>query len=636
MQRCYDFTLGVPLSSLPIISTALTLLRFAWQRQAMLQTEISQLIHSVYWSSSLKEQDARAQLDARMRQDCALSMSNQRFLRFLEHVCQGEYALELPGLLEDTQILIEVAQQSNRVAKPSQWATIFKVVLDRTHWQGERSISSHEYQAVQSFDKVLQELANLTPLIQNISASEALRRLTQLCKNQIFQAERKALPSIQIMGMLEASAEPLDGLWVMGMNDHVWPPVARHNALLPADIQRHAQTPNASSDVQANFAKAIHQRLIKSARNVTFSSAMKDGERALRISPLMQGLPKLVTPPTLSLTLSESLAQASTHDWQWLDDHQAPAIREGEHVSGGTGLLKAQAICPAWAFYQYRLNVRKLDEPANGLDAMERGSLVHAVLAKFWSDRSGESWRNTNPETLKTELSTIAEAVLVAFNTERNYAFSIRFLDLETARLSKLVYAWLTEVEMLRPQHFEVLACEQAYEIDIEGIRIKLVIDRIDQLNDQRLVVIDYKTGIQLDYKNWAEANITEPQLPIYAAFVLQDTEHEIGAVCYARVRIADNAFIGIAATDELIQGATVFDDTRGRKVFDETCFPNWESIIQHWKQSITATAIRLKNGDAAVTFNHERQLAFCDVTPLLRLPERQLQFECQHMKDYD
>lgn len=634
MQRCYDFTLGVPLLSVPIISTAINLLRFAWHQQTMLQTEISQLIHSIYWSSSLQEQDARAQLDARMRQDCSLSLSNYRFLRFLEHACQGEQALALSSLLVDTQALMEVARQFNRVASPSQWADVFKLALERTHWQGERSISSHEYQAVQSFNKALQELANLTPLTQNISASEALKRLTQLCKNQIFQAERKSLPSIQIMGMLEACAEPLDGLWVMGMNDHIWPPIARHNALLPADIQRQAKTPNASSEVQASFATAVHQRLIKSARNVVFSSALKDGERALRPSPLMQGLTQKTTSTQLSLTLAESLAAASMHDWQWLDDHQAPVVRMGEHVSGGTGLLKSQAICPAWAFYQYRLHARRLDEPANGLDVMERGSLVHAVLAKFWDGRNQQILDDATQDTLKAEIFTISEAVLTAFNTERNHAFSAPFLKLEAMRLTKLVYAWLLEVEMQRPQHFNVVACEQGYDIDIEGIRIKLVIDRIDQLDDQRLVVIDYKTGNQLDYKNWAETNITEPQLPIYAAFVLEDSDHEVAAVCYARVRIADNAFIGIAATDEIVQGATVFDDSRGRKVFSESNFPDWQSIIQHWKLSITETAIHLKNGDAAVKFKHESQLAFCDVIPLLRLPERQLQFERQHMKD--
>ena len=630
MLRCYDFTLGVPLASLPIISTALDLLNFAWQNQALLQSDITPLLASVYWSNSIKEADARAKLDARMRREMPLSLTNYRFIRFLEYATEGEHALALRDLLADAKALLAVAQQNGRFASANDWAETFKTALEITHWPGSRSLSSHEFQTVNAFNKVLQQLASLAPLVGKMSAGEAIKRLRQLCKAQIFQPERKSQAAIQIMGMLEAAAEPLDGMWVMGMNDHIWPPIARHNALLPAHIQRDAKTPNASSDVQAAFALAIHQRLIKSATQVTFSSAKKEGERELRVSPLMRDVPKLSIAPQLVRTLAESLAQQSARDWQWLDDHQAPPINTGEHIGGGTGLLKAQAICPAWAFYQYRLNARKLEEPVNGLDAMERGSLVHAVLAKFWDGRSQAAWQDAIPDSIKAELLKMAEEVLSTFNAERNHSFSAAFLNLEAARLSKLVFAWLIEVEMLRPQGFTVLACEQEHHIDIEGIRIKLIIDRIDQLDDTSLVVIDYKTGRQLDYKNWAKPNMTEPQLPIYAAFILQETAHEIGAVCYAKVRTGENAFVGIAATDALIQGATVFNDSRGRRTFSEVHFPDWQSIIHHWKHSITATAISLKNGDAAVTFDSEKQLTFCDVKPLLRLPERQLQFEHQ------
>ncbi|HIE90877.1 MAG TPA: hypothetical protein EYQ56_04075, partial [Methylophilaceae bacterium] len=89
---------------------------------------------------------------------------------------------------------------------------------------------------------------------------------------------------------------------------------------------------------------------------------------------------------------------------------------------------------------------------------------------------------------MKTELLSIAESVLAAFNTKRNSVFSDTFLSLEAARLRKLVFAWLIEVEILRPQGFSVLACEQECNVEIEGIKIKLIIDRIDQLDDNRLV----------------------------------------------------------------------------------------------------------------------------------------------------
>jgi len=624
--RCYDFSLGVPLSSVPIVSTALDLLRTAWQTRSLVQTDISRLLNSPHWSASYSEADARAKLDARMRRELPLNFKTSQLLKFTAHALEGEFAIKVQTLHTHLSALLSHAQQYSRQQLPSVWANIFTQALALTKWQGERSLSSVEYQATQSFKGVLDQLAMLDSLLGKISVSEAIKRLTQLTQAQIFQPESKSMPAIQVMGMLEAAAEPLDAIWVMGMNDHIWPPIARTNALLPAELQRKAGTPNASSEVQTAFALAVHARLTKSAQQVIFSSAEKDGERLLRPSPLMQSIPNFTGEMPLAHTLAEQLANASDHDWEWLADHQAPPVHSGEHVSGGTAVLKAQAICPAWAFYQYRLGARKLDEPTNGLDVMDRGNLVHAVLAAFWQNKTSLDIKNLSEADITGQVQKIAVQVMLAFNQEYNLSFSETFLSLEAERLTKLVTAWVLDVEMQRPQGFTVTACEEAHKTSIEGISIKLVIDRIDTLDDGRLVVLDYKTGRQMDYKNWAEDNITEPQLPIYAAFLLEGTE--IAAVSFARVRAAESAFVGLAASDDVLQGATTFDDKRGRKLFDETLFPNWESIISHWKARITETAKSLKKGDAAVIFQDENQLAYCDVLPLLRLPERQLQFE--------
>jgi len=176
-----------------------------------------------------------------------------------------------------------------------------------------------------------------------------------------------------------------------------------------------------------------------------------------------------------------------------------------------------------------------------------------------------------------------------------------------------------------------VTAREQEVKLAIEGIAIRLVIDRVDTLEDGRLVLIDYKTGNRNDFKNWADARISEPQLPIYAAFVLADNEsaaNEVAAVCYAQVRIDKSGFIGVAREAGLLQGPLVLDDSKGRRVFDAAAFPDWASLLQHWKDSIAAVARELKAGEAAIRFDHEKALAYCEVLPLLRLPERQLQFE--------
>lgn len=630
--RTYDFSLGMPLSTQPVIAAALNLLRFGFQRQAIPQSDISELLHNPYWSGSFSEADARAQLDASMREWLPLSFTPQRFQNFVQKSLTGDRPLLVAGLNQDLQTLLRLCHAQPNRQPPSAWTAAFKTILRESGWPGERSPSSFEYQATQSFEKALKALADLDQLSGVINAAEAIKRLAQLCKEQIFQPEAQEELKLQVLGMLEAAAEPLDAMWVMGMNDHVWPPPPNPNPLIPASLQRSAGTPNADSRVQMEFAEAIHGRLLASASEVVFSSALKDGERMLRLSPLLHGFPIAPTSTPLFSTLAEMLAVDAPQHLHFLDDALAPKIAEGEHVSGGTGLLKAQAICPAWAFYQYRLHARALKSPVNGLDAMERGTLVHGVLERFWADRTLHDLLTMSVESLESAVAEAANQALLAFNEKRDATLTPKFIALEHGRLTKLTLAWLREVEMLRPMDFAVTARERREEISIEGISITLVVDRIDTLEDGRLVLLDYKTGRQNDYKNWAANRISEPQLPIYAAFVLSD--EDIAAVCYAQVRVDKNAFSGIAYEQDRVQGALVLSDEKCRKIFSETDFPDWQSLLDHWKVSIQSIARELKSGEASIRFESEKQLAYCEVLPLLRLPERQLQFERPELTD--
>src|SRR5690606_34918409 len=156
--------------------------------------------------------------DAGMREWLPLTLTPQRFQHFVEQSLKGERLLPLAALAQDLQALLKLGQSQRARQLPSAWATQFRALLHAARWPGERSRSSHEYQAWQSFEKVLRSMSELDPLLGNIPAAEAIRRLAQLCREQIFQPEAVDLPQLQVLGMLEAAAEPLDAMWVMGMN----------------------------------------------------------------------------------------------------------------------------------------------------------------------------------------------------------------------------------------------------------------------------------------------------------------------------------------------------------------------------------------------------------------------------------
>jgi exodeoxyribonuclease-5 len=203
------------------------------------------------------------------------------------------------------------------------------------------------------------------------------------------------------------------------------------------------------------------------------------------------------------------------------------------------------------------------------------------------------------------------------FVAKRNIA-SITVLELEHERLYKLIGDWL-QYEKARNIVFNIVDCEAEKQVQICDIEVTLKIDRIHALENGDIEFIDYKTGQVPKMTSWGEARITEPQLPIYAAFY--DESYQVVGVKFGMVKIAEHAFLGVADTD--------FEaETEKRKPKFIQQFNDWQSLLKHWKTSIEAIAQEIKAGESAVKFEDENLLLYCEVTPLLRLPERHLQFE--------
>lgn len=615
--RQYNFSLGTPLIEQPMIQAALNLLHL-FSSYTIQQADFSKILHSPFWSDYAQEADARAQLDAKMREKSPAQLSLDSFIVFANS--QLEKGLNITQLIQD--LMVAKAYASNKQATPSAWSQRFSQLLAALQWPSKRNMTSLEYQTQKAWQKALQQLTALDALDPLISMQEATSLMQQICTQQVFQPETVQATPIQILGMMEALSSPVDAIWVLQMNDHIWPPPARPNALLPAYIQRAARLPNADNSVQAVFAAGIHQRVLHSAKQVIFSSSQLDKTSQLRASPLIKDIETIADLP-LARTLAETLSELGNADLSHLDDHVAPAVEAGDHVSGGTGLFKAQAICPAWAFYQYRLGAKSLKTPIEGLDNLARGQLVHAVLAAFW--QSGEKTlhfadlHDMSDDALNTHLNKAIRNTLQAFAETTNVA-SKTVLELEHERLHKLVGAWLV-FEKEQGVTFHIVGCELEKQVDISGIEVTLKIDRIHQLADGGMVFVDYKTGQTPKVNVWGEDRITEPQLPIYASFYFDDASQTIAGLQFGMVKTAEYSFEGVSQD--------AFDVEAGkRKPKFIQQFNDWQNLLAHFKTSIESIAEKIKTGEASVKFNDEKEFGYCEVLPLLRLPERQLQYE--------
>lgn len=86
---------------------------------------------------------------------------------------------------------------------------------------------------------------------------------------------------------------------MLGLTDEVLPAIAKPNPFIPVQALRQAQAPRATPERERQWAEKIFEALCQTAPTIIVSSALFDGERALRPSPLIVSLepsPDLWTP----------------------------------------------------------------------------------------------------------------------------------------------------------------------------------------------------------------------------------------------------------------------------------------------------------------------------------------------------
>ncbi|MFH1573025.1 MAG: PD-(D/E)XK nuclease family protein [Acidobacteriota bacterium] len=592
-SRLINLSAGNALSTYPMIRSALAILRLSPHSNEW--TRLSTFILAPFLAGVDTERSGRALLDARMRQNAGVQVSISR----LRHMCL-EVAPPCPLLDRALGAWLQVHNQTPERQTSGQWGNTFSAMLEAMGWPGERPLNSAEFQTMQAWAELLSQFAGTDGMGTAITIGEAVSLAERITEATMFQPETEQAP-VQILGALEASGLSFDHLWIAGLDDEAWPRPPRPNPFLPIGLQRQIGLPRCSPERELEFASLVTSRLLASSPDVIVSHATQAEDRELGPSPLILSVPEsapddldLWNGPTMAQTIQRSRAVED------LTDEQGPPLGEAAWQRGGTRVFQYQSGCPFRAFAQLRLGAEELESPAPGLDARQRGILVHAVLEGIWKQLQTYAALCSGTD-IPQAIRQAVQMAIARLEQERGVSLPERFAELERKRLEHLVIEWL-ELEKTR-EPFEVVQPEGERYAEVSGIRCKVKIDRIDRLSDGREVIIDYKTGPPR-LRDWDTDRPDQPQLPLYS------TIHEtpLAGVLFGQVKAGSMRFIGLADQGVNIPGVGQVDLTAR--------ITEWRAVLERLGSDFRAGRAEVDPNDVA------RQCRFCPLGCLCRVAE--------------
>ncbi|MDN5850745.1 MAG: PD-(D/E)XK nuclease family protein, partial [Nitrococcus sp.] len=607
----FNASLGLPLNSYPLITVAFLVLELGGREVEF--ERVSLLLRSPFLGGGETEMVNRARLDAQLRKRTEPAITLERLLILIEREHGGAGCPILVKMLSALAAFRKTGLYGSQ--PPSKLARMISEVLRIVGFPGERDLNSSEYQTLKKWQEVLADFAALGRVAPRTGYSEAVSRLRRMTAETLFQPETPDVP-IQILGVFEAAGMEFDHLWVMGLSDEAWPPQPRPNPFLPIELQREAKLPRGSAAASFELACRLTDAWLSSAGEVILSHPRhgdNQDTREFEPSPLIASIAEceLVLPVYAAhRDLIHSVRRLET-----IKDDKAPALDPLliESIGGGTAVMKDYAACPFRALAVHRFGAEGTKTPHAGLDAMERGTLMHHVLAQAWSQLKTKSALDAiSDDDLEAMLAQAAENAVARIRRDRPATLSGLFAEIEQRRLARLAREWLNEER--KRGDFTVIAIEDKRSIEIGGLALSTRLDRVDEFRDGRRIVIDYKTRAP-SVNTMLGDRPEEPQLPLY----LLTAEPDAVAVAFAQVRTGDMRFAALARDSDLLPGAKALSESRTGDHYG-----SWKELIAAWRADFAHIAASFSSGDARVDpKSYPHTCRNCDLRSFCRIDER-------------
>ncbi|HET9843941.1 MAG TPA: PD-(D/E)XK nuclease family protein [Gammaproteobacteria bacterium] len=469
------------------------------------------------------------------------------------------------------------------------------------NWPGPRTLTSVEHQVVARFYNCIHEWHLLNLIINTITFEEAIDWLKRICIETTFQPESEVVP-IHIMGLLEASGQEFDQLYVTGLHGEILPALPSPNPFLPIGLQRALHMPHASSEREFIFAQSLIESFLRSANEVNFSHHLNDAIYEFQDSALIAHIPSSGALDKNNLFLYELFfAENKTATCEPLMPFP---LQEHEKVQGGTNVIRTQAMCPFQAFARYRLKAWEPEYFDDGITPIKRGILYHKALETIWKQlRNQQNLKKLSTHELEIFVTKIVDNLS---NNRLLKDVSPIYWEVEKNSMIILLLAWL-ELEKQRTD-FKVLKQECLVQIHLKGLTLRAKIDRIDQ-SMEGIFIIDYKTSL-ISLSDTIGSRPKAVQLPLYC---FADYPQNANGIFFAQITKEECLLRGVTSnTFESLKNACQHTDL--------SSLESWNDLLQYWRQTMDGLSLEFKEGHCKVEPLQPQSCKNCQLPGLCRI----------------
>ncbi len=579
----YGIEGGQPLADYALVRSALDLLQLSGGSLEFPQ--LASLLRSPYVGCGTLAQRAALELTLRER-----NVAEADLARLCE-LARAQRSGAGAALAETLQgVSLAWAGDTQRTDHGVGWARDFAARLESGGWPGEQALGSEELQQCERLRDLLGELSTLGGSGALLNFRQALDLLRALARRTSFEA---ATPDVPVT-LTESIDDPLtdyEGIWVAGLSAESWPAPPRADPFAPIAAQRSADYPPASARGQLDAARQAMSAWQRCTPNLVMSWPWADGDLPLQPSALLGAPPRAqgaeIAPASADRLLA-SLRQNARREPRPAE--RALAWPASQRLKGGTRVLQLQALCPFKAVAELRLGALPVREPRPGLDRLARGLVLHRALELvFVQLKDSRELRRcaADPSALPALVRGACDRAVrerLALGQER---VPEALVDNEKIRLTGLISELLRQ-ELIRAEssEFTIEALEDTQDLELAGFPIRVRMDRLDRLDDGRLIILDYKSGAPQSFRPLDERP-RQPQLLAYAVL----TRAAVAAVAAVHLGARDVRWRGAAAEPSLLPAL-------GRPRAPTAA---WPELLVHWRRVVERLAGDYALGAAAV-----------------------------------